>query len=535
VTQPAPRCTPLGALSWLAKLNLACLAAAVAAYCVFAWPGWRDDENLGHGVFLPVLALVLLLESRRDPNPAFAGPGRASAAAFSALLLGSLLAAAAAVVYASELGWTFALAGFMLSASLTLLLGAAWAAFADDRVRFLPLNWAAAVAVGLWILSSSPPPGTYARLALSLQGLVTRAVVFILGSAGIAAYRDGNVIELARASVGVSEACSGVRSLISCLAAGLFLSAVLLRRPAHRALVVAVSPLLGLAMNLVRSLILTLLVNAGVQIEGRWHDLTGASIIVVTTILVASFAVWLRRRETPEAAPSPASPPPPRRFSGPQAALAVFLLAAGALGTNLSGRVVSPHAAGAPAPELESLLPGPPPGWSAVTTPDLDQYSGVLKTRALAERVYAKGGGPDAPRVSLYLAYWRPGQAPVSLVDAHSPDACWPGTGWEPDPARNDRMGLRVKYRTLAPAECRFFTHGPARTRVWFWHLYGGKPLAYVDPYSAVRLLGLAWRYGFTSGREQLFVRVSSNRPWSEIASGPVLEPFFRNLEPLGL
>ena len=60
-------------------------------------------------------------------------------------------------------------------------------------------------------------------------------VVRVLGAVGIAAFQDGNVIELARTSVGVSEACSGVRSLISCTVAGLFLSATLVRRPLNRA------------------------------------------------------------------------------------------------------------------------------------------------------------------------------------------------------------------------------------------------------------------------------------------------------------
>jgi len=107
---------------------------------------------------------------------------------------------------------------------------------------------------------------------------------------GIAAHRQGNIIELARGTVGIEEACSGVRSLISCTVAGLFLSAVLVRKPWHRALVIALSPAIGLAMNFLRSLLLTLLANSGVSIEGRWHDITGSSIIVGTTLLVAALA-----------------------------------------------------------------------------------------------------------------------------------------------------------------------------------------------------------------------------------------------------
>ena len=88
----------------------------------------------------------------------------------------------------------------------------------------------------------------------------------------------------------------------------------------------------------------------------------------------------------------------------------------------------------------------------------------------------------------------------------------------------------------LSPAECRLFALNRYETHVWYWHLHGGRPITYVDPYSAIRLLGLAWRYGFQlRPQDQLFVRVSSNRPWQEIASEPTLQHFFENLKPFGL
>ena len=97
------------------------------------------------------------------------------------------------------------------------------------------------------------------------------------------------------------------------------------------------------------------------------------------------------------------------------------------------------------------------------------------------------------------------------------------------------RAALQAGGLALAPAECRAFSHQNLRTLVWYWHLYGGRPLEIVDPYSATRLLRLAWRYGFGRAGDQLFVRVSSNRPWEEIASQPALRQFFVNLQPLGL
>jgi len=532
---PAPRCTPFRALPWLAKADAVGLGAAAAALAALLWPLWRHDDNLTHGVFLPVLAAVLVVESRRDPEPRFLRPGFRPAAAcalLAALGLGSLAAAAA---YAEALGWNYAMAQFMLAAALVFGLGAGWLGFADERVRLLPFNWCAGVAIALWVFASPPPPGTYARLALLMQDQVTAGVVGVLNALGIAAYQDGNVIQLARTSVGVSEACSGVRSLISCTVAGLFLSAIAVRRPRHRALVIALSPAVGVAMNFLRSLLLTLLASAGVDIGGRWHDLTGASILVVTTLIVAAAALWLHRREPAPAQPAAGVPGPAPRSSPLLGMAAACLLLAGALAGFLSAPRGPSGAAPKAAPDLASLLPAPPPGWTAQSTPDLEQYSTLLRTRDLVERVYSAGPALGDAHLTLYLAYWRPGEAPVSLVDAHTPDACWPGTGWAARKLPYDRVALRIGGRTLAPAECRLFAHGPFETRVWFWHLYGGRPLAIVDPYSALRLLRVAWRYGIGQPREQVFVRVSSNRPWDEVSSLETLRQFVANLGPLGL
>jgi hypothetical protein len=113
------------------------------------------------------------------------------------------------------------------------------------------------------------------------------------------------------------------------------------------------------------------------------------------------------------------------------------------------------------------------------------------------------------------------------MVASHTPDACWPGSGWTA-PAR--APGADPGHRRPAHAGRRprrgFFTLGDDPQHVWFWHLYDGQPIAYSDPYSPTELLRIAWRYGFRRDGDQLFVRVSSNRPWDEIAARPPLAQF---------
>ena len=123
----------------------------------------------------------------------------------------------------------------------------------------------------------------------------------------------------------------------------------------------------------------------------------------------------------------------------------------------------------------------------------------------------------------------------MSLVASHTPDACWPGAGWTLLPIGQPRAPLVAGSRTLPEAEYRLFQTGDYPQHVWFWHLYDGRPISYRDPYSPLELLRIAWRYGFRHDGDQLFVRVSSNRPWTEIAREPFLADFFSRVRPLGL
>src|ERR1700678_797295 len=120
----APRCTAFRALPWLAKAVALGLCAAVAALATLLWPVWRHDDNMSHGIFLPLLAGILLVESRRDPNPGFLRHGAGAIAACAFLILPSLASLSTAAVYAGAMGWTHSMAEFMVAVALVFGLGA---------------------------------------------------------------------------------------------------------------------------------------------------------------------------------------------------------------------------------------------------------------------------------------------------------------------------------------------------------------------------------------------------------------------------
>lgn len=536
MSTPLPS-SPFRGLPIAAKLNVSLLGAFAVALTAQLWPHWRDNPDLSHGFLMPFI-FVYLMHEARSGTPRFFRAGAVTRGVELLLLALGTLALGASGLYAAALDWTHSLVACTLTISFVFFLSAALVAFGSDRIRFMPLNWTSLVAVGLWILSAPIPPGTYSRLTIGLQLFVTENVLRALHLLGIAAGRHGNVIELATTSVGVEEACSGIRSLVSCIFAGLLFSATLVRGPWPRALVVVLAVPIAIAMNFVRSLTLTLLANAGVDIGGTWHDLTGFAVLAITAAILGGLALLLGRA-APGTSPQPAAPGEDAPVSGGLSIAQVFLSTGLILATVIVAFFVANTRPSIrqniPVPNLAAVLPAQIPGWDVQTSQDIYQFSNTLKTDHLVQRTYLRNTPTGVEQITIYLAYWRAGQAPVSLVASHTPDACWPGSGWTPVSSPQTRAELVAGGRQLAPAEAREFVSGSFPQYVWFWHLYDGRPIAYRDPYSARELLKIAWKYGFTHDGDQLFVRVSSNRPWGTVTDEPLVAEVFNRLQPLGL
>ena len=515
----------------------ALLLGLVAGFCVLLWPEWSHNPDLSHGFLAPLVFLLLLWESRRN------GPQRwlpvnhwTGLATAGAVTLGLLLFAMAGLLAAS-VAWTHALVLFVLAASLCCFLLGGLFILADERLRLLPFSWISLSAIFLWLLVAPLPNGTYARVTLALQGGVTSAVLAVLHWSGIPARQHGNVIELVSTTVGIEEACSGIRSLLSCVYAGFFFAAWQVRRPLYRAILIIAAPLLALGMNFLRSLILTLLVNAGKDISGFWHDATGYAILGVTAVALAALAQFLETT-----AGSSVAPRTPVAVSGSRPRWSVWFFWFGAAVTSALGLfyIFSFHpanSAGKAVPDLSAMLPAQSSGWEVVTPNNLYQFASILQTTHMLERTYLRpAGNGRVIQLTVYVAYWPAGQATVSRVASHTPDACWPGAGWTARSVADPQSIPQLPGFSLSPAEHRLFQDAAGSTQhVWFWQIYEGRALNFRDPYSVPALLRLSLQYGFRRQGDQFFVRLSSNQPWAELAKEPLVREIFTHLTPLGL
>jgi len=541
--------TSFKTLHWLLRLSLLLLACVLGANAVMLWPHWRENPDLSHGFFVPILFFLLLREGMQQPKPRYLRPHWLKSAVIVGLLGGGFLAAGAGGLYSAAVGWNHSLVAFTITGGLVLILLAGLLVFSDAKLRLVPFSWPILVAIGLWLLCAPIPPGTYSRLLVALQLMVTHNVMTALHWLGIIATQRGNVIELATTSVGIEEACSGIRSLISCVFAGFFFSASLVRQTWARCLIIGLAAPIAIVMNFLRSLALTLMANAEIEIEGTVHDVTGFAVLGITAGILSLLAILLDKPTADEVAAGGAAHAP----SAPSPALAAatgfrpsfnsLSLVSGLGLTCLLGLVfvmlTRPTRPDDEQPDLLHMLPSRAEGWQVNVNPNLYQFSGVLQTENLAERTYRKKTEDGQMlQLTVYVAYWEPGSTSVSQVAMHTPDACWPGGGWTlvEDGKTPPREALRLAdSQTLPTAESRHFTNGGYPQYVWFWHLYDRRPVGYEDPRSAVRLLKQAWQHGFSRNGSQCFIRVSANIPWGELKDEPLLNEVFQNLRPLGL
>ena len=509
------------------------------------WPAWRHNPDLSHGLLMPVIFLFLIHESRTTGPRRFLLAGRGTSLA-AILASAGLLVVGVAGIYAAVLDWSHARSCNGVSPAAS------------------PFSWPLASSVfrttgsGSCLSTGPPPPRSFFGPSAPrfLPGPIPESPARCSSwsppmSCTPCTSWGWRLIARVTSSnwpLPESESKRGLQrsspSLVSCVFAGLFFSATLVRRPWARVLIIALAAPLALTMNFLRSLALTLLANAGTDIGGAWHDATGVGVLVLTALILGGLAVFLERRgrtadpssrldsATPSGGVAPLAVgknPAAQWFLATTLSLAAVLVFLFYLNTRPSLR------RDAPVPNLWAILPDSAAGWQVGTTRDLSRFEDILQTDLLAQRIYQRGTGADQTTIILYLAYWRPNQAPVSQVALHTPDACWPGVGWVLQDPPPTGQPLQIAGRSLPDAETRLFTYSGSPQYVWFWHLYDGRPLAFQNPYSITELLSIAWHFGFRHGGDQLFVRASSNRPWSEISREPLMKQFFAGIRPMGL
>ena len=155
--------------------------------------------------------------------------------------------------------------------------------FADRRFRVAALF---IFPVLVWLISAPLVSAVESEVSLFLLRRVVTVVAFVFDMLGFPLEQQGNVLVLPKGSVGVADACSGIRSLTACLFAGSFLGATFFTETWKKVTLVAASMVFAFVMNLARSLFLTGWAYAygPDAINGTVHDAAGYAVLGLTCV-----------------------------------------------------------------------------------------------------------------------------------------------------------------------------------------------------------------------------------------------------------
>jgi exosortase len=180
-------------MGWAAALIVLCYYPVIVRLV----RQWANDDDMGHGFFVPVIAAWIAWQKLDEARSVPAVPD------WRGLIL---LAWAALQLCIATLGAELFLAR---SALVFTIIGTVWLL---GGIRYLRVF---AFPLFLLFFMIPIPAIIYTRITFPLQLFASAVAETMLNLLGIAVGREGNVLELSTMKLDVVEACSGIRSLLS--------------------------------------------------------------------------------------------------------------------------------------------------------------------------------------------------------------------------------------------------------------------------------------------------------------------------------
>jgi exosortase len=171
---------------------------------------------------------------------------------------------------------------FVMRLSLILVLAgllATFWGFARLRVLAFPLAVLATMI---------PLPGLiYTRIAIPLQLLASETATSVVRFLGGTIYREGNILQLPGLTLGVAEACSGLRSISALSIVALLMGFSHCRTALGRLLVFAFAIPLAIAVNVLRVSGTVLLASLSENLAmGFYHSFSGWAVFLGSSVVM---------------------------------------------------------------------------------------------------------------------------------------------------------------------------------------------------------------------------------------------------------
>jgi exosortase len=446
----APAQTDRGPSSiWRNGLVVLTLAALWFVLCRHLSAEWRYNEQYSYGWFVPFFALYIFW-LRWEERPRARGQrseigGRRIAfllSTFAFLLL--LLLLPLRIFEIANPGWrpldwlhTF------IVATLTLL--AIWVAGGKPWLRQF------AFPIGFFFVALPWFGPIEEPIVQGLMRGVAAIVSEMMNLLGIPAQFEGSVIRVNAGLVGVSEACSGVRSLQTSLMIGLLFGELNRLTNSRRLLLLVATIALALVANVMRTFLLVwLAATRGLSSMERGHDVAGYAVLLIVFAGAIAIARWMSRRSDMVGTDRRAV-----RFGAPGGRALPDTVLIFSLAWILFVEIASE---GWYRWHEHELVPQAqwnvrwPNGATAVHDIHLDEHTRRMLRFDQGRGVSWRSASPSSASNLLYFFRWKPGHNSALLAALHRPDVCLPATGWKQTADLGVRYysagnGLRIPFR----------------------------------------------------------------------------------------
>lgn len=187
---------------WIAAISLSTLLVIMYSSVLASLAHqWWQDPNYGHGFFVPAFAVYVLWSERAHLRALPLRPNNLGLVIMLSAIGLRVLGMLGAELFITRLSFVILIVGIVL-----FLAG-----YQALRSMAFPIGY---------LLFMIPLPAiVYYQLTLPLQLLASRLGASGLVAFGIHTVREGNLLMLPNCTLNVVEACSGIRSLLSLLAA----------------------------------------------------------------------------------------------------------------------------------------------------------------------------------------------------------------------------------------------------------------------------------------------------------------------------
>lgn len=471
-----------GQASWLSqpwvsglKGRIFCLLVAVVALflvyrdsLIYLVRIWINDENYGHGLFVPLISAYLVWQQR---EALFRVKREGTWIGFGLVLV------ALALYFLGEFSTLY----FLLHLSFWLMvcgMAAALVGWKGVKIIAFPL---------FFLLTMIPlPQFVLQSLSTKLQLFSSWLGVECLKLVGVMAFREGNVIDLGPIQLQVAEACSGLRALFPLMTLALICAYVLKGPLWKRAILFLSSIPIAIVLNGFRIGVVGLLVEqfGVVAAEGFYHFFEGWVLFVVSLAILV-MVMWALGLSIPLQAASSCSasrsgsldgpdshrgeiPRPASVFPIPRAYVCSVLLLAPVL---LASTHISDRREAVPGRTPFLDFPMEVDEWTGQPYPMEQIYINTLRFDDYLLADYRRGTDPP---VNVYLAYYHSQKKGQSV---HSPSTCIPGGGWEIESLQTVELGGMGADEGGWPVNRVLIRKGDYRQVVYYWFLQRGRIL----------------------------------------------------------